>query len=441
MTQDSLPARGRRSAPPRRKDWCPGALKPMETGDGLLVRVRASGGRLTLDQAAWIARGAIDCGNGAMSLSVRGNLQIRGATASTLPGLHGHLAAAGLLDADPEIERLRNIVVSPLSDIDTEAAFDLRFSVASLEARLGEDSTLRGLPAKFGFALDAGGRLPIADVEADIRFEAAREAAAPTFAVTLAGDESLAALCAEAEVGEVAARLSRAFLGNVGRTGGAPRRMRALVERIGAAVVFAEAGLHPALRPRALRHTAMGDALGVQTFGAKAAIGIAAPFGAVEAARFATLVDEAREAGAEGLRLTPWRAFFVVGVPRERTKALAEAAEKLGFILDATDPRLRVVACPGAPACAQARGRLQEDAERWARLTPKGAGVVLHLSGCAKGCARAQPTAVTLVATEEGYDFIAKGRAGDPPLHHGLSRSAVEAILASGEAFRKRPVA
>ena len=25
---------------PRRKGWCPGALRPMETGDGLLVRVR-----------------------------------------------------------------------------------------------------------------------------------------------------------------------------------------------------------------------------------------------------------------------------------------------------------------------------------------------------------------------------------------------------------------
>ena len=41
----------RRSAPPYRKGWCPGALKPMETGDGLLARVRAPRGRLSLDQA------------------------------------------------------------------------------------------------------------------------------------------------------------------------------------------------------------------------------------------------------------------------------------------------------------------------------------------------------------------------------------------------------
>ena len=51
---------------PSAKGWCPGALRPMETGDGLLARVRASAGRLSLDQAAAIADAAIACGNGAL---------------------------------------------------------------------------------------------------------------------------------------------------------------------------------------------------------------------------------------------------------------------------------------------------------------------------------------------------------------------------------------
>ena len=63
---------------PYRKGWCPGALKPMETGDGLLARVRAPRGRLSLDQAAALADAAIACGNGAIGLTARANLHLRG---------------------------------------------------------------------------------------------------------------------------------------------------------------------------------------------------------------------------------------------------------------------------------------------------------------------------------------------------------------------------
>ena len=159
----------------RRKGWCPGALKPMETGDGLLARVRAPRGRLSLDQAAALANAAIRCGNGAIGLSARANLHLRGLSELTLPELHARLEGAGLIDADPEIERLRNIVVSPLDDLDPDAVFDLGTSLAALEDRLREDKGLRRLPAKFSFVLDAQGRLPLGDVDADIRFEASRD--------------------------------------------------------------------------------------------------------------------------------------------------------------------------------------------------------------------------------------------------------------------------
>ncbi|PIV75968.1 MAG: precorrin-3B synthase, partial [Rhodobacteraceae bacterium CG17_big_fil_post_rev_8_21_14_2_50_65_11] len=41
---------------PRVHGWCPGALRPMMSGDGLVVRVRAPIGRLTQAQAAGVAR-------------------------------------------------------------------------------------------------------------------------------------------------------------------------------------------------------------------------------------------------------------------------------------------------------------------------------------------------------------------------------------------------
>ena len=425
----------------RRRGWCPGVLRPMETGDGLLVRLRASCGRLTLDQAETIAKAALACGNGAISLSSRANVQIRGVKESTLPDLQTRLAQAGLLDADADIERVRNIVVSPLSDFDPEAAFDLSLGVANLEAGLATDELLRDLPAKFAFVLDAGGRYGVADLEADIRFEAIREAAGPTFAVYLSGDDTLAVICARAEVGEVAVRLARAFLGSLAVALGPMRRMRSLVTRIGAAAVFAEAGFCPAHRPRAARRVSLREALGARALGAKAVVGLAAPFGAIETAKLGSLIAEAREAGAEGLRLAPWRTFFVVGLSHDRGAAFAAACAKLGFILDASDPRIRVVACPGAPACAHAHAPLLGDAERWAKLLPKGEGVILHLSGCPKGCARVETTSMTLVATERGYDVVTNGRAGDPPSHRSLSPEYVERLIVRRRHFRKRSVA
>ena len=97
-------------------------------------------GALSLDQAAALADAAIACGNGAIGLTARANLHLRGLSEATLPDLHARLEDAGLIDADPEVERLRNIVASPLDDLDPEALLDLGPSVAALETRLKEDS-------------------------------------------------------------------------------------------------------------------------------------------------------------------------------------------------------------------------------------------------------------------------------------------------------------
>jgi precorrin-3B synthase len=427
MSAIALRAQNSRPAPPYRKGWCPGALKPMETGDGLLARVRAPRGRLSLDQAAALADAAIACGNGAIGLTARANLHLRGLSERTLPDLHARLEDAGLIDADPEIERLRNIVASPLDDLDPQALLELGPSIAALEWRLKEDKALRRLPAKFSFVLDALGRLPLGDVEADIRFEASRDGALALF---LAGDDALAAQCAPAEAGDVAARLGLAFLALAGAGETAPRRMRALVERTGASAVFVEAGCETTSRARSQRHAVLRDILGVHEFGAAFVVGAAAPFGEIEAARLKALIERARAFGASGLRLTPWRAFLIVGLDRRGAERLVHPMAELGFIVKAEDPLLRIAVCPGAPACMHGYRSVRDDATRWAELLPKGDGVILHVSGCAKGCARPGATATTLTATATGYDLILGGRAGDSPVRCSLSGAEVEQLLA-----------
>jgi precorrin-3B synthase len=431
MSTIALPAQNSLPAPPYRKGWCPGALKPMETGDGLLARVRPPRGRLSLDQADALADAALRCGNGIIGLSARANLHLRGVSESTLPNLHARLEDAGLIDADPEVERLRNIVASPLDDLDPEALFGFEPSAAALEKRLAEDEALRQLPTKFSFVFEALGRLPLGDVEADIRFEASRDG---KLAVFLAGDDALAARCAPAEVGDVAARLGVAFLALVGAGEAAPRRMRGLVERTGASAVFAEAHCETRPRARSQRCVVLRDILGVREFGAAVVVGAAAPFGEIDTVRFRALIERARALGASGLRLTPWRAFLIAGLDRRGAESLVDSMTEPGFITDPDDLRLRIAACPGAPACVHGHRSVRYDATRWAAMLPKGDGVILHVSGCAKGCARPAATATTFTATVTGYDLVLRGRAGDSPTRRGLSDVEVMQFLANQEA-------
>jgi precorrin-3B synthase len=152
----------------------------------------------------------------------------------------------------------------------------------------------------------------------------------------------------------------------------------------------------------------------------------------MQAEAFADLARAARAAGASGLRLTPWRTIVAVGLEASRAPELAKQfAATLGFIVAPDDSRLGVVTCPGAPACAHAESDTHSDAHRFAELLPPARAIILHVSGCAKGCARASPAPLTLVAKPGGYDLVVDGRAGDPPAHRGLSIGQAAALVKS----------
>ena len=283
------------------------------------------------------------------------------------------------------------------------------------------------LPAKFSFVLDAKGRLPLGDVDADIRFEASRDGHVHGL--------SCGRRCAG---GELRARQG-GRCGGVGWLGvpgsrrrgeGAPRRMRALVERKAPRPVC-EAGLQRKPSERSRRRASLHDIMGARDFGAAVVVSAAAAFGELDAIRFKKLIERARALGATGLRLTPWRAFLIVGLDRCDAESLVHSMAELGFIIDPHDPRLRIAACAGAPACAHGYLPVRDDATRWAALLPQGDGVILHVSGCAKGCAKSTATAATFTATAKGYDLILAGRAGDPPARRGLSDADVGRLLAA----------
>ena len=403
---------------PSRKGWCPGALRPMPAGDGLLVRVRPFAGRLGLIQAGALAIGAERFGNGVIEVTSRANVQVRGVAVAALPGLQALLDDVGLLEGDEDAEAACNVVVSPLSDLDPQAAFDVGPVAAALWERLAGDARLADLPAKFGFAVDAGGMFAIPDVPADVRFAALPGAG---FTVTLAGDETCAAACSAGGVPDFAAKLAFAFLDC------APLpRMRDLVAEVGAASVFARAGLAGPLLPCGAELGGGGRRLGAFALGGVKCLALAPPLGRMQANAFGALVEAAKAQGARDLRLTPWRTLVVVGA----RATLQGAAAGLGFIAAAADPRLGVVACAGAPACLHAARDVQADALALAPHLPRGRGVRLHVSGCEKGCARAAPAALTLVARSSGYDLIVDGGAKSAPAGKNLGVADVVAYLA-----------
>jgi precorrin-3B synthase len=388
----------------------------MRSGDGLILRLRITGGRLAPEAARAVADLAAICGNGEIDLGRRGGLQLRGLRDDGLAAAITKLAALGLLDADAGAEAVRNVVASPLSDRDDTAAGDAFALARALEAALVADQSLRVLPAKFGFSVDDGGRFGLAEVPADVRLRLTPEAVL----IALDGDAGAATVPA-GEAVSASLRLARAFLTLAPRLDPPPRRMAALAARLGAEAVFAAAGFAPTveLPPRAAAPPLIGAF--------PTHVGVGLPFGRLTADQLRLLADLAAD-----LRLTPFRAVLLPGAPATILPHLAEA----GLLTRPDDPLRFVAACPGAPACASASIETRDLARRLAALNPGAGGVWLHVSGCDKGCASSASHAVTLVGRDGASDLVLEGRPRDAPRLAGLTPEAVEAVLRSGMFIR-----
>ena len=409
------------------KGWCPGALRPMLSGDGYLVRLRISGGVVSASAARAIADCAQTYGNGLLDLSARANLQLRGVEEASLPALVEALQAHGLIDESAEAEAVRNVLASPLAGLSPDATLDVRPYVRALEQRLARDEVLHGLPSKFGFIVDDGGHLSLASIGADIRCVALHDQSAPRFMVSLAGCDD-AAVIEAADLPEAAARLAVAFMNEARQCETSPRRMGALMDSHGAAGVWRAAGLVPTHQtPRAVTPP---QPLGHHRLGASGFLGLGIAFGRISARDLAWLADISQAHGSGEMRLTPWRAILLPGIDAKAARDILSQAGD-AFITDPSDARVAVIACPGAPACSSADASTQNDALSLAPLARalSPLGVTLHVSGCAKGCARPHASAVTLVARAGLYDLITQGRASDAPVQQGLDLTACRAAL------------
>jgi precorrin-3B synthase len=388
----------------------------MASGDGLLVRVRPPLARLTLEQALGLCELSQTLGSGIIDLTHRANLQLRGVKPSDHDAVVQTLCSLGLVDVDPAREALPAVLVAPC----WQAGDDTQRIATALLARLDE---LPALPSKFGFAVDAGPAPVLVGASADVRIERARSGGLIVRADGAAAghrilqgngngngngnDDVDVDVDVEAAV-EAALSMAMWFAATAGSVQPPSRRMR-LHQRV-CLMPLGQAQLDVAAYPVALPEP------GMSTLGP--VYGVA--FGQIEAAAFAHLL---RDSGAAAVRLTPQRSLILEGAAWRESKA---------FLSVAGDPLLRVDACPGAPSCASATVATRTVARALAlQLQATGSSGLrsVHVSGCAKGCARAGSADFTLVGRDGTFDLVRHGRAWDTPSHTGLSPDALRPFL------------
>lgn len=371
------------------KGWCPGALRPMLSGDGLLVRLRPRLGRLTQIQAAGVAMLARKYGNGLIDLSSRANLQLRGVREADHSALINGLDALGLVDEDAALEARRNLVIAPFWKADDAT---VRLGTA-LEAVLAAPDAPE-LPGKFGFALDLGPKPVLGDISADIRLERGMDGQI----ICRAEGTQTGKPVSEAEAIPTLLLLAQWFLAS----GGARDQRGRMAAHLAAGAV-----LPPGFQdvPRQSIYAPMPGPGCVET---GVLVGLA--FGQMHSETLAAL------AALGPLRMTPWRMLLI-----ESVVSMPDLPE---IITREDDPLLRVIACTGAPGCAQAYQPTRHLARMLAPFIPE-AGL-LHVSGCVKGCAYPRSAPLTLVGTDQGFDLIRGGVASASPAATGLPADAAK---------------
>ena len=395
---------------PQRRGACPGLSAPMMTGDGLLVRLLPIG-TIALDAFAALCAAARQHGNGIIEVTSRGSIQFRGLSAASAPRFAAAVAGLGIAAGDGI-----PVLINPLAGLDAEDMIDAGALAADLRLALAQRSLTPKLSAKVSVAIDGGGAVDLDGITADVRLRARAVNGVAALDVSVGGDRQRAAHlgCVAGQDGvavtirllEILVRRGRVRAREVLAAEGIAAFHSAVEDLLVTADGRRDSG-HRRKEPLGLHGLRDG------TF----AYGVGLAFGHADATSLRRLGETAGAAGASGMRAAPGRLLMVVGLTQQTTSSFAAAAEALGFIVHADDPRRHVVACAGAPICASANIAARALAPQIAATAAPhlDGSFKIHISGCAKGCAHPLPTALTVVGTSAGCALISNGSTHDAP--------------------------
>jgi precorrin-3B synthase len=411
----------------RRRGFCPGVWAPMESGDGLLLRVRARRGRLSAAQLRGLAAAAAAHGNGIIELTRRASLQLRGVSWAALPDLQAELRRLGLAEESLAAEQRPALLVCPLAGLDPRSAPLPEALLQPLEALLGDAQLVAGLSEKFLVVL-SGGSDVFASIEADLCVELSP--AAPDLAqLSLAGGSPGSVLLGTCHTSAVASALRR-LLQMLGATPGAGARLRTLLAARGITALRAElaplllgaeqgplqfgADLDPLWlmaeqAPSWLAEASRFARFSVPPLGYQSGqhdwFAFQLAFGSAPAQAWRAIAELAQDLGSAEVRLLPGRRVLLPGVHETARAELTARALAQHFIVERPTPWLELVACSGAPACRSAAAETRTLALELAPLVRAQLrrGATLHVSGCEKGCAWGGAADITLLHAPDGF--------------------------------------
>ncbi|MEW1902082.1 cobalamin biosynthesis protein CobG [Streptomyces sp. NPDC086147] len=358
-----------------RGDACPGALRLHSADDGHLARLRLPAGRLTAHQVEVLADAAESLGDGRISVTSRGNAELRGLADGCGAELAALLAEAGLLPSATH-ERVRNIVVSPAAGLDGLGAADVQLWARELDERLCAAPWAAALSGRFLFVLDDG-RGDVTGLGGDVTLVAVD----PRTALLHLGGRAVRVAADDAPRAALAA--ARVFLSAARAAGTGAWRVRELPEGHGADVRDVREALVVEEVPEPVLPQGPPPAPGPL---GPAALHVLAPLGRLTAAQLRALLP------ADEVRLTPWRGAVVVGAGPDRTPALDAA----GLITRPDSPWAGVSACTGRPGCARSLADVRADA------APGRPGLPVHYSGCERRCGHPHGDWVDVLAAPGG---------------------------------------
>ncbi|MEW9836938.1 precorrin-3B synthase [Mesorhizobium marinum] len=451
LATETLPAGGF-----TRRGACPALSAPMKTGDGLLARLNPVAGGLSPAQLAGLCDAAGAHGNGVIEVTARGSVQVRGLTESSAGPFAKTVDALGIA-----VRTGVPVQTSVLAGLDPGETADPTGLAQAIRAAIADAGLENRLGPKVSVVLDGGGRTALDAVSADVRLMAVDGGA---WLVAIAGDATTARPVGFAENAQAACAATLALLSEVAAVGRAARA-RDVDGTILSSLASGLEGGRPTLPPSGLPaisptrgETSRGDVApssvapeicgaaddglisplvgemsgrteggakerdfagsligSIELRNKKFALGVALPFGHTSAGLLKTFAEMAQGIGVDDIRPAPKRTLVAVCGTVDQAEKLRATAQALGFATAPDDPRQAISACPGSPDCASGLIPARRIA---AEIVGKNSGLLdgsvhLHVSGCAKGCARPASSDLTIVGLPAGTGLVVGGTARD----------------------------